>query len=140
MKTIINTKTAGQISINSKYKGNKLWNTENRQQNYNNHIVTIMHNHKRFSFDFWGSIASPCISNDEENIFAFYCALNDGLGAKDSFENFCSEFGYDTDSRNDSRKAEKIYKACQKQLSKLERVFDCDLYDLINEIQETYNC
>lgn len=132
MKTTINTNTAGQITINSKYIGDKLWNADN----YNNHIVTISHKGKRFSFDFWGSIIDPCISNNEENIFAFYCCLTDGLIAKNSFEDFCSEFGYDTDSR----KAEKIYKACEKSLKKFERVFDCDLYDLINEIQETYNC
>ena len=52
------------------------------------------------------------------------------------FDGFCSEFGYDSDSRT----AERTYKACQKTLKKVERVFSCDLYDLINEIQETYNC
>lgn len=135
MKTKINTKTAGNITINSEYFGDKEWKFGGNS-NYHNHKVKITHNKKSFSFDFWGSIANPEISNDQENVFAFYCALSDGLSAVDSFENFCSELGYDTDSR----KAEQIYKQCEKTLKKIERVFNCDLYDLINEIQEDYNC
>ena len=137
MKTSIETKTAGTIVINSEYLGNKAatWG-DKKNPNYHNNLVKVTHNKKSFSFDFWGSIMNPEISNDQENVFAFYCALSDGISAKDSFENFCGEFGYDEDSRT----AERIYKACEKTLKKVERVFSCDLYDLINEIQETYNC
>jgi len=137
MKTTIETKTAGQIVINSQYKGDKLWNVGpgNRQQNYNNHLVTVKNGKKSFSFDFWGSIVSPEISNDQENVLALYCALSEAISAKESFEDFCAELGYD----NDSRTAERVYKACEKTLSKVERVFDCDHHGLINEIQETYN-
>lgn len=135
MKTIIDT-TAGKITIDSKYIGDKLWSADDKNRNYNNHVVTIFHNKKKLSFDFWGSIVNPEIQNDEENISAFYCFLSDAISAKETFEGFCSEFGYDTDSR----KAEKIYKACVKSLKKAERVFNCDLYDLINELQEKYNC
>ena len=137
MKTTIETKTAGTIKINSVFKGNKLWkNGSDRFQNWNNHKVTVTHNGQKFSFDFWGSIANPEISNDQENVFALYCALSDGLSAENDFNEFCSEFGYD----NDSRTAERIYKACEKTNAKINRVFSCDLYDLINEIQEDYNC
>ena len=136
MKTKIETKTAGQITINSCFKGDKLWQCAEKTQNYNNHVVKVTNGKKSFSFDFWGSIMHPEISNDQENIFALYCALSDGLSAKEGFENFCHEFGYDSDSR----KAEKIYNSCKKSLTKIERVFDCDLYDLINEIQEKYDC
>lgn len=45
-----------------------------------------------------------------------------------SFENFCSEFGYDTDSR----KAEKIYKAVWKEFKAVDRLFN----DVIEELQE----
>ena len=137
MKTSIETKTAGTIVINSEYLGNKAatWG-DKKSPSYHNNSVKVTHNKKSFSFEFWGSMMNPEISNGQENVFAFYCALSDGLGVKNSFEDFCSEFGYDSDSRN----AERIYKVCEKTLKKLERVFDCDLYDLINEIQEDYNC
>lgn len=136
MKTKITTKTAGNVTINSEYLGNKKANWGGKFDNYHNHLITVKTGKKRYSFDFWGSIASPEIANDQENIFAFYCSLSDGLSAKNSFEDFCSGFGY----YEDSRTAERIYKACEKTLTKLERVFECDLYDLINEIQENYNC
>lgn len=135
MKTTIETKTAGSITIDSEYFGNKKANWNGRD-NYHNHKVKVIHNKKSFSFDFWGSIANPEIANDQENVFAFYCALSDGLSAKESFKEFCGNFGYDEDSRT----AERVYKACEKSLAKVERVFDCDLYDLINEIQETWDC
>jgi hypothetical protein len=136
MKTTIETKTAGKIVINSEYIGNKLANWGGKQQNYHNHLVTVTHNKKRYSFDFWGSMMNPEIANEQENVFAFYCSLSDAISAKESFEEFCSNFGYNEDSRT----AERIYKACEKTLSKVERVFSCDIYDLINEISETYNC
>lgn len=37
-----------------------------------------------------------------------YCLCSDARAGELDFEDFCSEFGYDTDSR----KAEKIWKAC----------------------------
>lgn len=41
MKTTIDTKTAGIITINSNYIGNKLWSCDVRMINYNNHIVKV---------------------------------------------------------------------------------------------------
>lgn len=137
MKTTITTKTAGTITINSEYFGTKTasWG-ENVRPNYNNHLVTVSHNGKRYSFDFWGSIMNPEIANDQENIFAFYCSLSDAILAIEGFEEFCNNLGYNPDSKKD----EKTFKACEKTLRKVERVFSCDIYDLINEIQEKYNC
>ena len=137
MKTIIKTKTAGEIIIESNYLGDTLWSADNKMQNYNNSEVKVTHDGKSYSFDFWGSIVNPEIQNDQENVFAFYCSLSDALGAKDSsFEDFCSEFGYS----DDSIKASNVYEKCEETLIDIESVFDCDLYDLINEIQEDYEC
>lgn len=47
-----------------------------------------------------------------------------------TFEEFCSEFGYDTDSR----KAEKTYKACVKEYFGVHRLFG-DVMDGLMEIQ-----
>lgn len=48
------------------------------------------------------------------------CLASDSAGLDNSttFESWCAEYGYDTDSR----KAEKIYRACQKQRDQLERL------------------
>lgn len=135
MKTILNTKQ-GKFTINSEYIGDKPapWN-DGKNDNYHNHKVSVTHNKRKLTFDFWGSIMNPELRSDQDNINAFQCFVSDALSAKESFEYFCSEFGYDTDSR----KAERIYKACEKHLRKLERVFTGDIYDLINELQELEN-
>lgn len=47
-----------------------------------------------------------------------------------SFENFCSEFGYDVDSR----KAEKIYKAVCKEFEKVSKFFTDEEIEQLQEI------
>lgn len=140
MKTTIETKTAGTIEINSVFKGDKEWKINSEysktQSNFNNHRVTVKHKGKQYSFDFWGSIAEPTIRTDQGNVFALYCSLSDAASGNEAFENFCGDFGYDPDSRT----AERVYKACKRTLDKVERVFSCDLYELLNEIQEDWNC
>lgn len=54
-----------------------------------------------------------CCSSD------FYCPID--------FEEFCSEFGYDTDSK----KAENIWKLCLKQSSKLHKIFSEEEIDYL---------
>ena len=48
-----------------------------------------------------------------------------------TFEDFCSEFGYDTDSR----KAEKTYKAVCKEFANVQRFFTNDEIEQLQEIQ-----
>ena len=48
----------------------------------------------------------------------------------ETFEDFCAEFGYDTDSRN----TEKTYKAVCKEFSAVERLFG-DVMDELQDIQ-----
>lgn len=136
METILKT-SFGEFKIKSKFIGNKIapWSKDDKNQNENYHKITVSHNGKRLSFDFWASIAQPELNSENDLHHAFYCFLSDAVSAKDSFENFCSEFGYDSDSRT----AERIYKACEKSCAKLERIFDGDVYDLINEVQEITN-
>lgn len=78
---------------------------------------------------------NPEIRKDSENIEAFDSFVRDAVCGKDSFENFCSELGYDTDSRS----AERIHKACIVSLHKLERIYGGDVYDLANELSEKVN-
>lgn len=134
MTTTIKT-TQGDFKVTSTFKGNKLWPADEKKQNYNNHVITVSHNGSSTRFEFWGSIMNPEIGSVSDLQHAFYCFLSDAVSAKQSFEDFCSEFGYDSDSR----KAERIYKACEKSLAKLEKLYSGDCYDLINEVQELTN-
>ena len=71
---------------------------------------------------------------DEDHITAFYCFLGDAILGSQSFEVFCDEMGYD----EDSRKAEKIWKACQEATQKADNLSIGDLYQVSNYIQEKY--
>ena len=132
--------TYKNFKITSTSLGNKCWNADEKQQNYNNHIVTVINIdlHKKTAFEFWGSIMNPEISTEQELLFAFYCFLSDGQGSRYGFSEFCSEFGYD----EDSRKAYKIFKACEKSLKKAERIgIDEDMAcEIMNDLQENYEC
>lgn len=128
------------FTIISTYKGNKLWNANDKMQNYNNHIVTVINAeiNRKTSFEFWGSIVNPGIETEQELLFAFYCFLSDGNSVRYGFDDFCSEFGYD----EDSRKAYKLFKACQKSLVKMERIgIDENMAcGIMNDLSENHGC
>lgn len=50
-----------------------------------------------------------------------------GIENARSFEEWASEYGYDTDSR----RAEQIYKICEKQADKLKRFLGDELYEIL---------
>lgn len=126
--------TYKEFNLNSTFKGDKVWNADEKQENYNNHIITVTNTEtkQKVSFEFWGSIANPEIKTEKELLYAFYCFVEDALSGKMDFSEFCSEFGCDTDSR----KAEKTWKACKRSTVKFERLYTGDIYDFINKLQE----
>ncbi len=84
---------------------------------------TLTRNKKRYTFDFGQSIFS---GNTEPNIYdVLTCMQKYDVG---SFEDFCGEFGYSEDSRS----AERIYKAVCKEYEAVNRLFG----DIIEELQE----
>lgn len=80
------------------------------------------------SFDFFGSIAKPDISNDYDLGNAVRCILSDALSyEQNNYKEFCSEFGYEPylecgHCENGDSLA--VYEACEHTMSKLE---DCGL-------------
>jgi len=78
---------------------------------------------KSYTFYFGQSIASGDDKPSMYDVLACLTKYDPG-----SFENFCSEYGYDTDSR----KAEKTYKAVCKEFAAIERLF----WDILDELQE----
>jgi hypothetical protein len=89
------------------------------QQQANGYHCTLKYKGRQYSFDFWqgtGITHAPTAEGCLE------CLLSDSAGADNTFEDFCSEFGYDTDSR----KAERIYKQCQEVRENMERLLGDD--------------
>ena len=100
-----------------------------------NHFkVTVKVGNKSTSFDFWGSINdyNNGVTELEDLKNALYCFVNDACSADQSFENFCREFGYDEDSRT----AERTYKACCKSLDKYNKLTSANIYDTVNALNE----
>ena len=104
-------------------------------------VISVNVNGNKTRFNFFGSINdfqnNKSIYDLQELAFCLYCFLSDSLAGQESFESFCSEFGYD----NDSIKALKIHKACMRSTVKAEKLFNAsDICEVLNHIQENYNC
>ena len=122
------------LTIKSTFKGDKKADWTGNPDNWNNHLISVRNNETKraCAFDFWASIANPDIETEKELLWAFKCFVDDSISGTYTFEEFCGEFGYD----EDSRKAHKTWKACQRAKEKLSGVYDGDLYDLVNSLQE----
>lgn len=60
------------------------------------------------------------------------CLIIDSSAMELTFEDFCSEFGYDTDSR----KAERTFKACSQNASKLFKFLYREKFEQLKECEE----
>lgn len=113
--------TDTKISIKySHYDTMPYWNDK---QNRHMFKVTISRNKKRFTVTFGQSIADGSKEPSYYSILACLTKFD-----PDTFENFCDNFGYDTDSRQ----AYKVYKAVVKEWENVERLFS----DVLEELQE----
>lgn len=129
------TTTYKNFKISAEFDDLKVCNWDEYNDRHNKVTIKNLENGKRTSFDFWGSIMNPSLETDYELLNAFYCFVSDAVSGLDSFCDFCRNFGYD----EDSRRAEKAWKACKKSLEKFERVsgFSIDeIYDFVNELSE----
>lgn len=129
------TTTYKNFKITAEFVGLKVASWDEYNDRHNKVTIKNFKNGKRTSFDFWGSVKNPSLESDYDLLNAFYCFVSDALYGLESFENFCDEFGYDTDSR----KAEKIYKLCKRAYVKFERVSgfsDNEMYNFVNELSE----
>jgi len=88
------------------------------QQNANSYRCTLRYKGRQYSFDYWQGVG---ITHDPNAEGCLDSLLSDAA-VSESFEDFCAEFGYDTDSR----RAERTHKACLKNREELERLFGDD--------------
>lgn len=127
--------TYNEFTINTNFDMNKPSHWDER--NWNHHTVTVYSKKtgKRTRFDFWGSIMNPELDTEYDVLNSFYCFVSDAISGTYSFSEFCGEFGYD----EDSRKAERTWKACKRSLEKFQRMSgysEDEMYDFINDLAE----
>jgi len=103
---------------------------ENDEQNRHIFKITLSRNGKRFSFNFGQSVADDAKHPNLYSVLA--CLQKYDVG---TFENFCSDFGYEIYNENyagKNKSSVKIYKALCKEFSNVERLFS----DCLEEMQE----
>ena len=89
--------------------------------------VTLRHQRRQFTLDFF---QGPAHEKEPDIDDVLDCVILDSQGIDNarSFEDWASDFGYDTDSR----KAEAIFKTCKRQRAELKRLMGND-YDSLLE-------
>ena len=89
------------------------------QRQANGYRCTLKYQGRQYGFDFWQGVG---ISRDPEPEGCLDCLLSDAQGGVTTFDHFCGDFGYDTDSR----KAEKIWKQCKKTAQRIRNLMGDD--------------
>jgi hypothetical protein len=91
------------------------------QRKAHDYRVTLTHQRRRYSFDWWQGQA---VTREPTAADCLEALLSDASSADQNFESWCADYGYDTDSR----KAERTYRACQGVARRLRRLLGAD-YD-----------
>lgn len=129
------TTTYKNFKITAEFDGLKVASWDESNDRHSKVTIKNLENGKRTSFDFWGSVMNPSLESNYDLLNAFYCFVSDALSGVSSFEDFCYEFGYDTDSRS----SERTWKACKHSTDKFFRMsgYSLDmLYDLVNNLSD----
>ena len=114
------TKHNVKLKINRTTYGYHFEEDEEKRYIFN---CTLSRNGKRYTFNFGQSIAAEDTPPTMYDILTCLTKHN-----PETFEDFCSEYGYNTDSIN----AQKTYKAVQREFNGVNRLFS----DILEELQE----
>lgn len=129
------TTTYNSFTVTANYTGSKPAQWGDGNENWNHHKITVKNKDtgRQASFDFWASITNPELRTQYDVLNAFYCFVSDAVSGLMDIDDFQSEFGYEKDSE-----CIKAYKGCQKAAAQMERIYDGDLYNLLNALAEDY--
>lgn len=112
---------AAKVRIESRY-GNiskRQDELDEWQKNAHQYRVTIRYQGRQMSLDYF---MGQALTDEPDAETVLDSLLSDSQAGQQTFEEFCSEFGYDSDSR----KAERIYRECAKQGAKVKKLLGDD--------------
>lgn len=89
------------------------------KQKATGYTCTFRYQGRQYTFDFWMGEAH---TKEPDAEGCLECLLSDAQSGMEDFDTFCSEMGYD----EDSRKAERIWKACRKTTEGMKRLLGDD--------------
>jgi hypothetical protein len=111
---------ASKVRCNATYGAHLAYDKQDEwQQSAHGYSVTLHYKGRQYTTDFWMGSAHTDGPTAEG---VLECLLSDANAAQHTFEDFCAEMGYDSDSR----KAERIWKACDKVRENMERLLGDD--------------
>ena len=117
---------------------NEVWEGSRNGLMTNKFEVTVTSEHDSITFYFHGShqdyLNGKIELSEDELLSAFDCFLADAICGDLSFDEFCSQLGYD----EDSRRAEKIHKSCEDSFSDFQSLNVGNIYDFSNEFREAH--
>lgn len=111
-------------TFTSTYKTHDFYFTDDKETR-DIYICVLKNSKHRYRFTFGQSIANTGSHPTAYDVLAGITKYEVG-----SFENFCSDYGYDVDSR----KAYKTYKAVMKEWKNVELLFTTEQLELLQEI------
>lgn len=119
-----------KITLSTEYGVKTDWNKlDDWQKKAHPYTVTLKYDRRQMTIPFF---MGPALTNEPTEEDVIPCLISDYYAADYAFEDFCNEFGYDTDSRN----AEKIYKQIQQQNKKFSKLLGPDLDKVIEKYQD----
>lgn len=112
---------AATVGCTSEYgRTRKPWDQyDDWQKQAHPYRVTLTYQRRRLTVDFWMGQAN---THEPDAGGVLDCLLSDAQAGEQTFEDFCSELGYDPDSR----KAERTWKLCRAGAPKLRRLLGAD--------------
>jgi len=114
------SKLAQNVTLKSKQGARVPWDKQDDwQKRSHGYTCTLAYQGRRLTVDFWQGTG---IKQEPTAAGVLSCLLSDASSGQESFEEFCSNFGYDTDSRS----ALKTWRACVSMHSKLEKLLGSD--------------
>jgi len=119
-----------EITFSFKLANTKTPDWEDNGQQRNHFVVTLKQGKKRMSFDFFDSVYNYRNGKTEIAVYDALIICSSEINCPDTFGDFCSEFGYE----EDSRKAEKTFRALKKFSNKLKKFFDTE--EIREDLQE----
>lgn len=128
--------TRNKLTFRADHKGDRCppWCGEDGREHMHGdrYRVTIRRKGERFnrlSFDFWDSLAAMQ-SGEALRAYSVLACISGDVYAPETFEDFCDEYGYDTDSR----KALKTFRRLRKFADKLQSFFTTEELEQMSEI------
>lgn len=113
------------------------WKDDSRPVNH--FIATLKRGKKRMSFDFFDSINNYEKGVKELDAYSVLSCCSSEIHCPDTYEEFCSEFGYDAYDVNTGKRDKnnsKTFLALKKFSTKLQKFFDSEeIRDDLSEIQ-----